>query len=111
LLSALAALRIRWRQTPQQYLGAGSLLWLFAGPVLIIMIALWQRNALAGNEQGFNWQNALLLVLVLSELVVAVWLVRRLRHKGIALLAGVVGVWYSAGTFLVASWAITDAWP
>ena len=111
LLLALAALVTKGRESPQEYSSHAPLLWLLAGPVLITTTALWQRNALAGNEAGFYWQNILLLILVLSELVLAVWLVRRLQHKGVAVLAGLVGLWYSAGTFLVASWAITDAWP
>jgi len=111
LLLALAALKIKRGEAPQQYLRPTSLLWLLAGPVVINTLALWQRNALAGSEQEFHWQNGLLLVLVLSELVLAVFLVRGLQRKWVAVLAGLVGLWYSAGAFLVASWAITDAWP
>lgn len=110
LALALAGIRFRPRTADHLDKNPASLVLLAAAPVLIVAFAIWQRAALAGKPDGFYWQDGVLYLLLAAQVLLAAWLVRRLKHRWLALLCGVLALWYTAGTLFVAGMAIPDVW-
>jgi len=108
----LALVGIRFRPLPPDQLerNPASILLLTTVPVLVIAFAIWQRGALAGKPDGFYWQDGVLYALLGAQVLVAAWLVRRLKHRWLALVCGVLTLWYTVGTVFVAGMAIPDVW-
>jgi hypothetical protein len=110
LLLAWAGIRIRPLTPEQMEHTPLSLLLLLAVPVLIVAFSIWQRAAQAGKPDAFYWQDAVLLGLLATQVILAAWLVRRLRHRAFAVVAGLLALWYTSGALFVAGMAITDVW-
>lgn len=110
LLLAWAGIRIRPLDPEQLERSPLSLLLLLAVPVLFLVFSIWQGPALAGKLGGFYWQYAVLVVLLVVQVVLAAWLVRRLRRRALSFVAGLLAVWYTSGALVVAGMAITDSW-
>ena len=111
LLLAVAALRFKPGNRLGPHVRLASLLWLVAIPLLVAALAVWQTDALVGHALGFHWQDSVLLVLLVAEVALAVWLVRRLSQMWLAVFAGVTALWYTTATEWVASMAMNHAWP
>lgn len=60
----------------------------------------------------FKWMThpLVLWTMLFAQSALAVWLWRRLSPRWPVMLAGLVGVWYTAGTLLVGSMAVSGAW-
>lgn len=107
---ALVATRIRPLSPEQRNPNPLPLLLLLGVPVLIVVLAMWQQDAKAGKTEGFFWQDGVLLFLVVSQIALGAWLVRRLKHRLLALLVGLLLLWYAIGAVLVAGMSISNVW-
>ncbi len=110
LVLALVGVRFRPPSPDQLEKNPASLLLLAAVPVVVIALAIWQRGVLASKPDGFYWQYGVLYFLLGAQVLVAAWLVRRLKNRWLALVCGVLALWYTAGTLFVAGMAIPDVW-
>jgi len=108
----LSFVGIRFRPPLREQLepNPASLLLLTGAPVVVIAFAIWQRGAMPGKPDGLYWQDVVLYGLFVAQVLVAAWLVRRLRNRWLAVVTGLLTIWYTAGALFFAAMAIPDVW-